>query len=418
MVQPVSFYYRTVQTDFAAEDGVIRAEVRDLGAGTYSDLDIFRLYFEGPATEGLVSPVSQDTELIDVHRSGSTLELHLRRGANSPAEFDHALTYACLVKTGMGLEGVRKVRIRVRTLGGALEDDVTLSESDLLLYDVGAAPESTEVTLYFADEAGDFLLTEKRTIPRISQQSMPQSVLELLLGEPASGGMRSPLPPGTAVLDVSVSGGVCSVDFNGDFYNNRPASEQAEQLAVLSVVNTLCELDGINQVQIYCEGRLLSPYVYLDLSAPWLLDGAVVGPVREELGEFAGTLCLPGQRDGLLHRLTVLAKARGSALQEEALLQALFSRTAQNGLTAPVPGTPELLSVSTSEGICRVELSAGTLPVEEDAWEQALRSITATLCTLPEIRAVTLVEGGSPVTSRPLQPEAAWFADDSVIEEN
>ena len=75
MVQPVSFYYHTAKTDFSAADGVIRAEQRDLGAGVFSDYEIFQLYFEGPRDPELVFPASQDTELSGVSRSSSLRSL-------------------------------------------------------------------------------------------------------------------------------------------------------------------------------------------------------------------------------------------------------------------------------------------------------------------------------------------------------
>lgn len=409
LLQPVRFYYRTAQTDFSAEDGVIRAELRDLGTARYSDLELFRLYFQGPQSKELVSPISHDTELTAVSRSGGILELRLTRDANSPAEFDHALTYACLAKTGLDLEGVRKVRILVNSRGGALEADVLLSESDLLLYDKGVAPENLELNLYFADEEGRFLLTEKRSVPYLDPTELPQYVLEQLSAPPQTGGMRSALPPGTAVLDVSLQNGVCAVDFNGDFYANRPETEQEEALTVLSVVNTLCELEGINQVQIYVEGRKLEQYRWLDLSNPWLLDSAVVGPVREELNEFAGTLCLPGRLDGLLHRLTVRCRAGSGLSRWEALAALLMQRASQNGLLNPLT-EGRILSVSLENSVCALNLSAGVLPKDPGSRRLAIRALTATLCSLPEIQALTLLEEGAPLSPGPMTPEAAWFA--------
>ena len=411
MTQPVTFYYRTAATDFSSEEGVIRGELRDLGAEHYTDRQLFNLYLEGPQSEDLILPFSQDTELSDVRRRGGTLELQLTRNTYSPTEFNHSLAYACLAKTALSLDGIYKVRIEVRTRGGALEDDVLLSENDILLYDNGSdAQNMLDVTLYYADEAGSLLLTEKRSVPMMSQDELPQYVLELLLSPPQSGGMRTTLPAGTAILDdLSVEGGICSVDFNGDFYDNRPESEQAEQLALLSVVNTLCQLDGINQVQFYVQGNRLSSYVYLRLSEPWMMDSAPVGPIREELGEFAETLCLPGQNDKLLHRLTVRARASGSATREEALLRALFARIPQNGLDAPFSGASAPLSVSSSNGICTVVLAKNTLPADTASREMAIRSITASLCSIPEINAVVLREDSDISSVGPLTPESDWF---------
>ena len=407
--QPVLFYYRTAQTDFSAEDGVIRAEVRDLGAETYTDEGLFSLYFQGPQDSGLISPISQDTKLVSVRRQGTTLELQLTRNANSPAEFDHTLTYVCLAKTGLALEGVSKVRIQVTARGGVLEDDVLLTESDILLFDSGAASDQAEITLYYTDESGDFLLAEKQTLPTLSREDTLLYVLNQLLEPPQSGGMRSALPPGATVLDVSVENGVCSVDFNGDFYANRPQEEQAELLTILSVVNTLCELEGIHQVQLYTQGRKMAPYFLLDLTDPWLPDSAPVGPVREERGEFAGTLCLPDQRDGLLHRMVVRSRARGGASREEALLLALFGRASQNGLQSPLAGAATPNSVSTENQFCRVDLAPGTLPEDPDARALAIRSIAATLCSLPNVQAVSLSEDGVPVTASPIVPAEDWY---------
>lgn len=411
MIQPFTFYYRTADIDFSSENGVIRAEVRDLGNENYTEQDLFSLYFEGPKSDSLLSPFTQDTQLSFARRIGSTLEIRLKRNANSPEEFDHSLTYACLAKTGLALDGISKVRIKVWSNNGTLEDDVTLSESDILLYDSGANPRNTlDVTLYFADETGSFLLTEKQTVPMAGQEELAQQVLKLLLSPPQSGGMQIALPPGTSVLDVSVENRVCSVDFNGDFYDNRPEGEQAEQLALLSVVNTLCELDGIDQVQFYTQGTKLTSYVLLSLSEPWSTDYAPVGPIREELGEFAGTLYLPGWDDNLLHKITVRARARSGATREEAIVLLLFSRAAQNGLAAPFVGSPAPLSVTTTNRVCTVTLAENALPTEISAREMAIRSLTATLTSLPEVNSVVILEGTTPVSAEPLRPEAFWFS--------
>ncbi len=409
-IQPVTFYYRTVETDFSSDEGLIRGEVRDLGANFFKERDMFVLYFQGPESEDLVSPFPQDTALVDVRRQGGTLEVMIRSEADSPAEFERTLSYACLAKTGLALDSVNKVRVLVQNRSGKLVQDILLSENDLLLYDRGLDSGGTmDVTLYFADETGSFLLTEKRAVPIMSQQLLSQYVLRLLLKPPESGGMKSTLPPGSAVLDVSVENGVCSVDFNGDFYEYRPKTEREEQLTLLSIVNTLCDLDGIDQVQLYFQGSLMKPYVWLDLSSPWSTDTSVVGPIREELGEFAGTLCLPGQNDMRLHRLTVRARVRTGATREETLLQMLFDRITQNGLVAPVSDNPTPLSVTANNEICTVSLAAGTLPTDAYSREMAIRSITATLTSLPEISAVVIVEGADIVTGGTLAPTVDWF---------
>lgn len=414
MLQPVSFYYRTAETDFSAADGVIRAEIRDLGDRYYTEQELFSLYFEGPRSEALRSPFTQDTTLATAQRLGSTLELYLTRDTNSPEGFDHSLTYACLTKTALALDGINKVHILVRAKSGALQEDVTLSEDDILLYDSGETARNTlDVILYYSDETDSFLLTEKRTIPMMDRQELPQTILELLASEPQSGGMKRALPAGTRILDVIVEEGLCSVDFNASFYDNRPQEEQAERLAILSVVNTLCELDEIHRVQFYSQGTPLTEYGWLDLTHPWTMDSSQVGPIHSELGEFVGILYLPGERDGLLHPLTLRTRARAGISQEEALLLALYSRTSQNGLLAPLSEMPEPLSISTSTGSCTLMLADNTLPVDSKLREQVLRSVTATLCSLSGVDRVIFQEISDSAPAEALQPRAEWFSTTS-----
>ncbi len=414
--QPVTLYYRTVQKDYSAEDGVIRAEIGDLKEKPVTDYNVFKLYFEGPKSKDLILPFSSDILLADVFRSGNdTLVLKLTRKSSTTASFEHTLAYACLAKTGFALDGVQYVNIQVKTSGSPVLDERWFSNDGILLYDTGTPSDDVEITLFFSDESGRLLLPEKRSIEPVSEELLPSYLLELLLAGPQSAGMKSPLPPGSRVMeDVSVRNGVCTVDFYPDFFVNAPETEQGQTLAILSVVNTLCELNTVNQVQIYKSGLQLRPgsntdYPYLDLSDPWTSDSSVIGPVREELGEFLGELCLPGQRSYRLHRLTVRARARGGASKEEALLQALFSRTAKNGLDTPFAQQPTLLSVSTEDRLCTLDLEAGSLPAEEMERELALRCIAATLSSLPEVDAVLIYENGIPLTQEPLKPEEAWF---------
>ena len=418
MLQPFSFYYRTASTDFTAEDGVLRAEVLDIGSLPYTDadrLDLLRFYLtREPDSDALVSPFSHYQDLISCRLdTGGTLELLLRQAPEAPTALERSLAFVCLTKTALGLDGVRKLSIQVRNSDGQVTDSIQLMDSSILLYDSGAMP---EVILYFADEEG-FLIPEARRIRPLSQEALPQFVLELLLGGPQTPGLHSPLPPGAELLDVTVENGVCSVDFNGDFYANRPAGEDAARLAVLSLVNTLCELNGIDRVQIYIEGQSYASYVCQDLSGWWMRDISLVGPIRAQQGEFAARLYLPGQSDPLLHSLMLRARVSGISSKELALVQALISRGPQNGLYSPLENAPPPLFVSTRNGVCHVGLRAGTLPEEPTPRLQAIRALTATLCALPEIDAVTLTEGDVPVSlpsedgslSERFSPEPDWF---------
>ena len=409
-IQPFLFYYRTAQTSFSDESGLIRAEERDLGAKTYSVEELFPLYFEGPVSSQLVSPVPSGTTFQSVERSGSQLNIYLRQNYTSQSGIDHSILDACLAKTGLQIDGVRRVRVRVESMGGQTLRDNTFSASDILLFDSGETIQQTELLLYFSDSNHRWLLTEKRTIPYLDPEKLPEYVVDQLIQGPQTPGMVSALPPGTDRWEVTVDNGICAVDFNEDFYRNRPSDEQAEQLVLLSVVNSLCELDGVNQVQFYVEGRKIQNYQHLNISTPYSIDTSVVGPIREELNEFEGTLCLPGQNDHLLHTLSVRVRIRGNISKEESLIQALFGRPSQNGLRNPMEGMQLPNFVAVTGAVCQVDLSKSALSaLDDETRQEVLRSILATLYAQEGIRHVTISADGEPLTEVPNQPDSSWF---------
>ena len=408
-VQPFTFYYQTVETDFSSPQGLIAPELRDLGEESLTDLELFQLYLLGPKRANLVCPVPKDTEVLSVSRSGSVLELRLSQAYNAQSGVYQSISDVCLAKTGLELEGIRQVRIRVESLSGRILRDVTLSDGAILLYDSGQTTENITVTLYFSDAGHQYLLSERRTVPYMEAAELPAYILELLLQGPQTEGLSPVMPQGTAILDLNVDEGLCSVDFNADFYNNRPLGQREEQLTVLSIVNTLCELSNVNRVQFYLEGSPLDLYSSLSLSAPFTMDSSVIGPIREELNEFEGILFLPDFDSSLLHRFPIRIRPRGSLSKAEALLKALFQRPSQNGLRNPLEGMREPVSVKVNNWVCTVELAEGSLPEDEDARQEILRCITATAESLDQIRLVTILEGRNSLTAEPIRPYRSWL---------
>ena len=414
-IQPFLFYYRAVNTSFSDENGLIRPETRDLGNNSYSDEELFRLYLMGPTISSLSSPFPKDVELLGVDRSGSQITLQLRERYASMTGINSSIADVCLARTALQLEGVRKVRIRVESTGGQLLSDRVFTENDLLLYDNGEFSEFTELLLYFSDSDSRFLLLEKRTIPLTERKDLPRIVVEELLKGPDNAGMLSSLPKGTALLDLNVENGTCHVDFNSDFFQNRPSDERAEQLAILSVVNSLCELDEISQVQFYVEGRRLEQYTYLDLSGAFSADGGAFGPVREEMNEFAAEFCLPDQRMGALHRVPVRIRIRGAAAREEALVSALFDRAAMNGVVNPLQDAPAPASIELNGELCVISFQdAAFLSADENVRGCQLRVLTATLCSLPEINRVQIKAAGETISFDDPLPD--WFVDAPVTD--
>lgn len=415
-VQPFDFYYRTAQTGYKGDSGVIAAQTRELGEQMPELPELFALYLQGPDDDALVLPFPQDTELVSAVCTEGVLTLRLSGGYGTLTGINASIADACITRTMLQLSGVNRVCIMAVSATGAVLRQTTLSEEDLLLADDSADVSNLEILLYFTDEDSRYLLAEKRTIPHMDADRLPQYLVEQLLAGPQTAGMYPTIPEGVSLLDINVENGVCAVDFTADFLANRPESELQERTTLLSVVNTLTELDTISEVQFYVEGRKQETYLYLDISGGFVYDAGAVGPVRPDLNELDATIYLPEASSAKLHAIPLRVKPASSQSAEQAVLQALLTYPSGNGVSNPFSDALQVLSVEVNHGRCTVDLSdaypgAGSYSAECGQ----MRAITATLAALEGVRSVQiLVNGAEPdyryLSAAGLQsPQPNWF---------
>jgi len=61
---------------------------------------------------------------------------------------------------------------------------------------------------------------------------------------------------------------VCYANFSALLLENIPDSREEQELVISSIVETLCSLDEVEQVQIMVEGELVERYGLMDLYSP------------------------------------------------------------------------------------------------------------------------------------------------------
>ena len=87
----------------------------------------------------------------------------------------------------------------------------------------------------------------------------PRSLLKGLIECADGSALRFPIPDGIQpfdILGVFVSDGVARVNLSGTFYRCcQILNAREERSLVYSMVNTLCQLEGIQGVRFYVEGR-------------------------------------------------------------------------------------------------------------------------------------------------------------------
>ena len=81
------------------------------------------------------------------------------------------------------------------------------------------------------------------------------------------------MPLGTALLGLEVSDGICAVDLSQEFLEHAPQTALAQRMTILSLTNTLTQLDTIDALVLYAGGQPLSRYGSVDLSQPMTYEG-------------------------------------------------------------------------------------------------------------------------------------------------
>lgn len=116
-----------------------------------------------------------------------------------------------------------------------------------------AQTEMREIVLYFADESNSHLEQEKRSIPK-TEGIARATIGELIFG-PQSQGLMPTIPAATILEDINIRDGICTVDFSSELVDNHPGGAGNEELTVYSIVNTLTQFPGVEQVRILVDGK-------------------------------------------------------------------------------------------------------------------------------------------------------------------
>lgn len=128
-----------------------------------------------------------------------------------------------------------------------------LSASDFVdsIRDVNSF-EKAELTLYFANEAGDLLVEEKREVMRSTNTSVEKLIVEQLIEGPEKPGAFATLPREVKLLNVTVNESMCSINLDTAFLDN--TLEVKDYIPIYSIVNSLSELSTVSRVQIRING--------------------------------------------------------------------------------------------------------------------------------------------------------------------
>ena len=165
------------------------------------------------------------------------------------------------------------------------EDVPTISSVMLTEEEKQKAEEKVAVVLYFTDSQATKLVPEKRFIDKSKAADinvLAAEVLSELFKGPISGDLKATVPKDVPVPTVVVKDKTAVVDLSKEFVKKHPGGSTGEIITVYSIVNTLAELKGIDQVQFTIDGKQKNEFKgHLEFDKPFKPDKSLIEDKKE-----------------------------------------------------------------------------------------------------------------------------------------
>lgn len=249
-------YYPVAQLEEAAgADAIVAREIvidgaEQMDAETLSAALLRKLL--GPAPDaGVASPGRNGVTLRGVSIAGKWAQVDFSRAYASLEKLDLTLADCCVALTLTQLEEVNAVTITVEGRPVPQRGERTFVAADALLATTEEAPRPITASLYFYDPMSGDLRAERRALSLYEGQTRTDALLGALLQGPESAELLPLLPEEFAILSAKVEEGTCYLNLSGD-----TRFEGNGELAIESLVASLCSLKNVERVQIVVDGEL------------------------------------------------------------------------------------------------------------------------------------------------------------------
>ena len=221
----------------------------------------------------VIKPESVTVPKVSV--SGKTAQFYFKTDYYEMDMATELLYRAAIVKMATQLSDIQYVHFYVdeaeasyqdgSVIGTMSKDSFTDDSSDKI-----SGLEWKDVNIYYANKSGD---KPSETLAYSKNISLEKIVIEKLMGNDTSGNSYSTLPTGVKLLSISVSDGVCYVNFSEEFATG--LANVTGEVQIYSVVNSLCSIGQIDSVKIMVNGdssRMLRDNINLDTTFKFNID--------------------------------------------------------------------------------------------------------------------------------------------------
>lgn len=138
-----------------------------------------------------------------------------------------------------------------------------------------------EIQLFFPDNEANYLMKESRLVTAVSEAEMPTLILNELKKGPTTENLFPAVYGDFNVLSATVEDGLCTIDLSKEFAKENTGGTTKETFALQSIVHSLCQIDGIEQVKFNIEGNANAEFGgHYTIDEPFSPDTNMLKPVE------------------------------------------------------------------------------------------------------------------------------------------
>lgn len=246
------YYMDALGNGLVTEEHVLKSESREKQAK-----EIMKLLASAPENANYRRTIPEGVEVLDLVFDKGTITINFDHNYEDVTGYTEVLIRAAIVKSLLQIKGVESVTFYVadKPLLDSKGILVGSMSGETFIEDYGQETDSlikTTLTLYFASADGQSLVKKYVDVYYNNNIARERLVIENLIKGIDEQDAKSPIPSGTKLLNITVTDGVCYVNFDSTFLN--ADSGMSADVVVYSIVNSLTELDNINKVQLLVNG--------------------------------------------------------------------------------------------------------------------------------------------------------------------
>jgi len=244
------------------------------------------------------------------------------------------------------------------------------------------ANDKTVVNVYYIDTKTSGLVSEKYELINTEPEEQVKELLYMLKTTPKNLMYKSALPDKIVSTPSPITDKTLTIDFDST-YNDMTG--YTEVLCRAAIVKTLCQIKGVEYIQINVNGTSL------------ISNGDVVGTMKaedfidsiESNTNYKIKLYYANKTGNRLIEYDTYINYTGTTSLEELAVEQLINGPTKLGLYNTIPEGTVMLNISKNDGVCTVDFNEKFLDKLPDVDQKVtIYSVVNTLVELPDINKV------------------------------